>query len=92
MKGLVIHKKFLNVNLFLIKTFLIAKFDCTSYPIFQGPESFAVQGDYLYTGVQGGDILRLNINDPKKPWEFVTKIGELCQDTHHENICGRPLG
>ena len=68
-----------------------AKFNI-SYPIFQGPESFAVQGDYLYTGVQGGDILRLNINDPKKPWEFVTKIGELCQDTHHENICGRPLG
>ena len=30
-KGLVIHNKFLNANLFLIKTFLITKFDCTSY-------------------------------------------------------------
>ena len=29
-KGLVIHKKFLIANLFLIKTFLIAKFDCTN--------------------------------------------------------------
>jgi len=66
--------------------------DSSSLGYLKGPESFAVQGDYLYTGVQGGDILRLNINDPKKPWEFVTKIGELCQDTHHENICGRPLG
>ena len=27
-KGLVISKKFLNTNLFLIKTFLITKFDC----------------------------------------------------------------
>merc|ERR1711988_1125960 len=58
----------------------------------KGAESFAVKDDYLYTGVQGGDILRLNINDPKKPWEFVTKIGTLCADTHQEKWCGRPLG
>ena len=60
--------------------------------LFQGPESFAVKGDYLYTGVQGGDILRININDPKTPWEFVTKIGSLCSASHQEEICGRPLG
>ena len=42
--------------------------------------------------MQGGDILRLNINDPKKPWEFVTKIGTFCTDTHQEKFCGRPLG
>ena len=46
----------------------------------------------MYTGVQGGDILRLNINDPKKPWEFVTKIGSICPDVHYEKVCGRPLG
>ena len=58
----------------------------------KGPESFAVKDDYLYTGVQGGDILRLNLNDPKRPWEFVAKIGTLCTDTHQEQLCGRPLG
>ena len=46
----------------------------------------------MYTGVQGGDILRLNIKAPKKPWEFVAKIGTLCTDTHQEKLCGRPLG
>ena len=59
----------------------------------KGPESFAIQEDYLYTGVQGGDVLRLNINDPKKPWEFVTKIGSsFCPDLQHEEVCGRILG
>jgi len=66
--------------------------DSSSLGYLKGPESFTVKDDYLYTGVQGGDILRLNINDPKKPWEFVTKIGQFCQDTYHEELCGRPLG
>lgn len=66
--------------------------DTSSLGYLKGPESFAVKDDYLYTGVQGGDILRLNIADPKKPWEFVTKIGHKCTDVHHEDICGRPLG
>ncbi len=66
--------------------------DSSSLGYLKGPESFAVKDDFLYTGVQGGDILRLNLNDPKKPWEFVVKIGSFCQETHHEEICGRPLG
>ena len=33
---MVIHKKFLNANLFLIKTFLIAKFDCKSKLLISG--------------------------------------------------------
>jgi len=66
--------------------------DSSSLGYLKGPESFTVKDDYLYTGVQGGDILRLNINDPKKPWEFVTKIGQFCQDTYHEELCERPLG
>ena len=59
---------------------------------FQGAESFAVKDGYLYTGIHGGDIVRLQINAPKQPWEYVTKIGELCTDLHQEEICGRILG
>ena len=37
---MVIHKKFLNANLFLIKTFLIAKFDCIIGPVYSWETPF----------------------------------------------------
>jgi len=64
----------------------------SSIGFFKGAESFAVKDGYLYTGIHGGDIVRLQINAPKQPWEYVTKIGELCTDLHQEEICGRILG
>ena len=51
-KGLVIHKEFLIANLFLIKTFLIAKFDCNSLIILFGHYelvfvTYSLQSRYL---------------------------------------------
>ena len=64
------------------------------YQIFQGAESFAVKDDYLYTGVQGGDIIKLKLSAPKEPWQYVTKVSyqKPCSDLHHEEYCGRILG
>ena len=62
------------------------------YVNFQGAESFALKDNYLYSGIHGGDIIRLNLETPKQSWEYVTKIGAPCSDQHHEAICGRILG
>ena len=53
-----------------------------------------MKDDYLYTGVQGGDIIKLQLSAPKQPWQYVTKISyqKPCSDLHHEEYCGRILG
>ena len=59
----------------------------------QGIESFAVKDGFLYSGVQGGDIVRLPLSDPvNQPWQVVGKIGQPCSDLSREAVCGRPLG
>lgn len=61
----------------------------------QGAESFAVKDGYLYSGVIGGEIIRLDLNkDPVKAqqWQKVAKIGQECKGIHDEAKCGRPLG
>ena len=71
--------------------YLLAR-SCNFFCFLQGAESFAVKDDFLYSGVQGGDIMKLDINQPKKPWEFVAKIGHSCTEVHQEEKCGRVLG
>lgn len=71
---------------------LSSRVDHSSIGYLKGAESFTVHDGYLYSGVQGGDIIRLNIQDPRQSWEFVTKIGGYCVDLHEEKKCGRPLG
>ncbi len=52
-----------------------------------------MNGGFLYSGVQGGDIVRLPLSDvTSKSWNVVTKIGEPCDDLSQEAKCGRPLG
>ena len=50
----------------------------------------------MYTGIQGGDIIRLDLNSKdaveKGAWQTVAKIGSKCANEHDEVNCGRPLG
>ena len=66
--------------------------------ILQGAESFEYKDGYLYSGLQGGDIIRLDImkDDSESlkdaSWQKVGKIGKACNSIIHEVDCGRPLG
>lgn len=51
-----------------------------------------VKDNFLYTGIQGGNIVRLDLKNPQKPWETVVKTGRHCLGQYEENKCGRPLG
>jgi len=66
--------------------------ESSSLGFFKGAESFALKDNHLYSGIHGGDIIRLNLETPKQSWEYVTKIGAPCSDQHHEATCGRILG
>ncbi|CAG9838273.1 unnamed protein product [Diabrotica balteata] len=55
---------------------------------FVGPETFADFNGELYTGVDGGSIVKL-VGDKVVP---VAKTGKTCKGYHEEQICGRPLG
>jgi len=64
-----------------------------------GPEAFAFKDGYLYTGVYGGDIVRLDLNSEGSPakgvWQTVARMshaGVDCGGLHDEAKCGRPLG
>ena len=50
----------------------------------------------MYTGVHGGDIIRLDMRSKGAPlngvWESVAKMGSSCGGLHDEVNCGRPLG
>jgi len=73
----------------MLRIFLTISF----FVVFQGAESFSTYKGYLYSGVQGGDIVRLPLSDPiQGPWEFYTKIGIDCEGLHEEEKCGRVLG
>ena len=52
-----------------------------------------MQDDFLYTGIQGGDIIRINLaKDPlNDAWETVW-AGTPCKGQYEEHLCGRPLG
>ncbi|XP_057657026.1 adipocyte plasma membrane-associated protein Hemomucin-like isoform X1 [Diorhabda carinulata] len=53
-----------------------------------GPEGFADYNGELYTGLNGGNIVKL-VGDRI---ELVTKTGKPCKGHYEEHICGRPLG
>ncbi|XP_021944562.1 adipocyte plasma membrane-associated protein [Folsomia candida] len=55
---------------------------------FIGPESVAVLGDFVYTGVHGGGIIRV---DAKGDWKKVAQIEGECDD-NWKSPCPRPLG
>lgn len=55
---------------------------------FVGPEAFAVYKNELYTGLHGGDVVKLTGNHVTP----VVKFGKPCKGIHQEKICGRPLG
>lgn len=55
---------------------------------FVGPESLEAHGGSIYTGVIGGQILRIT-GTKVTP---VVKFGKTCEGPWDEGICGRPLG
>ena len=63
---------------------------------FQGAEGFTFKDGFLYTGIQGGDIIRLNMKAKGAPlegtWESIAKTGKSCSGVHDEVNCGKPLG
>ena len=72
--------------------------DEQNFIVVQGAESFEYKDGYLYSGLQGGDIIRLDImkDDSESlkdaSWQKVGKIGKPCNSIIHEDDCGRPLG
>lgn len=55
---------------------------------FVGAEAFADFKGELYTGISGGDIVKL-VGNHIVP---VTKFGKPCKGLYEEKICGRVLG
>lgn len=53
-----------------------------------GPEAFAAYKNELYTGIHGGDVVKLTGNHVTP----VIKFGKPCKGIYQEKICGRPLG
>ncbi|XP_021947309.1 adipocyte plasma membrane-associated protein isoform X1 [Folsomia candida] len=53
-----------------------------------GPESIAIRGDELYTGIIGGNVVRYK----NGKMDVVTKFGKDCEGQWEETKCGRPLG
>ncbi|XP_071453915.1 adipocyte plasma membrane-associated protein Hemomucin-like [Hetaerina americana] len=54
----------------------------------KGPESLAVYKGEIYTGIHGGEIIKI-VNDEIVP---VVKFGKPCGGIIDEAVCGRPLG
>lgn len=55
----------------------------------KGPECIVDYNGELYTGIQGGDIVKLVGKDHIVP---VVKFGRPCGGYYEEKLCGRPLG
>lgn len=55
----------------------------------KSPESAAVKGQYIYTGVEGGKILRL---DQQGKVKVITQLGPACDDVKAGEVCSSPLG
>ena len=48
---------------------------------------------YLYTGIEGGDIIRISMSEDLLTVEWDTFVrGTPCLGKYQEHICGRPLG
>ncbi|KAL7731234.1 hypothetical protein ACLKA6_014421 [Drosophila palustris] len=53
-----------------------------------GPEHLIVRNNEIYTGLHGGEIIKLTANHVT----HVAKFGQPCAETYEEARCGRPLG
>uniref|UniRef100_A0A7G3AXJ9 Putative secreted mucin n=1 Tax=Lutzomyia longipalpis TaxID=7200 RepID=A0A7G3AXJ9_LUTLO len=53
-----------------------------------GPEHLLAIGDSIYTGIQGGEVVRINGDHIT----HVAKFGQPCEGAYEESKCGRPLG
>ncbi|KAK7580269.1 hypothetical protein V9T40_000898, partial [Parthenolecanium corni] len=56
--------------------------------LLKGPESFTYHKGILYTGVQGGYVVKISGNTVTP----FLKFGKSCAGFHEPQICGRPLG
>lgn len=54
-----------------------------------GPECIIDYNGDLYTGLVGGDVVKLVGKDHIVP---IVKFGKPCSESYQEKICGRPLG
>ncbi|KAH8338282.1 hypothetical protein KR074_002374 [Drosophila pseudoananassae] len=55
-----------------------------------GPENLLRGKDGLYTGIHGGEVLHLNIEDERL--KTVTKVGKPCDYFYDDKVCGYPVG
>ncbi|KAH8311231.1 hypothetical protein KR044_005060 [Drosophila immigrans] len=53
-----------------------------------GPENLIVRNNEIYTGLHGGEIIKLTSNHVT----HVAKFGQACAENFEEARCGRPLG
>lgn len=53
-----------------------------------GPEHLIVRNNEIFTGIHGGEIVKINGDHIT----HVTKFGKPCDPDYEEEICGRPLG
>nr|QKV49916.1 hemomucin [Locusta migratoria] len=56
--------------------------------LIKGPEAFAVYNGEIYTGIHGGEVVKIVNNS----LVHVAKFGKPCDGFWEESICGRPLG
>ncbi|KAH8251836.1 hypothetical protein KR038_009356 [Drosophila bunnanda] len=54
-----------------------------------GPECLIARDDGIYTGIHGGEVVRLNNKDSV---QTVTKIGQPCDYIFQDTVCGYPVG
>ncbi|XP_020799859.1 adipocyte plasma membrane-associated protein isoform X1 [Drosophila serrata] len=54
-----------------------------------GPECLIARDDGIYTGIHGGEVIRLKKKDYV---ETVTKIGKPCNYIFQDTVCGYPVG
>ena len=57
----------------------------------QGPEGLAFKDGFIYTGIMGGEIVRMDL-EKMEEWEVYFRSGEECKEQHEEHKCGHPLG
>ncbi len=61
--------------------------------ILEGPESFAARDGFVYSGLRGGDIVRLDVSRPHDHWESVFNMGADCYSVPPDpETCALPLG
>ncbi|KAH8278432.1 hypothetical protein KR018_003257 [Drosophila ironensis] len=55
-----------------------------------GPENIIAKREGLFTGIHGGEVLRLHLDSDEI--QTVTKIGKPCDYIYDDSVCGYPVG